>query len=154
MTTLWHFYWPVMAMGLVIGAITGSLLYNRLVISAREHLAGLEVAIDDNRRKRTMSLIVGLAATLGGAILWHWPFGAADRLASQVEATARAELKHQEMFGVSAHVERSPLRRRIVLSGPADDFQQAGLVRIINQLPGVSGVRWASSPAVSAETAR
>ena len=114
--------------------------------------AGMDVAIDDKRRKRTMTLIAGLAATLVGAIAWHWPLGAGDRLASQVEATARAELKHQEMFGVSARVERSPLRRRIVLSGPADDFQHAALVRIIDQLPGVSGVRWATPPAVSVET--
>ncbi len=138
-------------MGVVIGVITGSLLYNRLVISAREQLAGLEVAIDDKRRMRRITFVAGLAATVGLAILWHWPFGAGDRLSSRVEATAIAELRHLEMPHVVARLERSPLRRRIVLSGPADDFQQAELVRIVDDLPGVSGVRWATPAAVSSE---
>ena len=152
MTTLWQFYWPVVAIGVVIGAVTGSLLYNRLVISAREQLAGLDVAIDDKRRKRRNIFLAGLAATVGAAILWHWPLGAGDRLSRRVEAAVRAELKHQEMLGISARLERSPLRRRIVLSGPADDFQQAGLVRLLDELPGVSGVRWATPPAAAAES--
>ena len=144
--TLWQYYWPVVAIGVVIGAITGTFLYNRLVISAREQLAGLEVAVDDKKRTRRKLFYGGLAATLGLAILWHAPLGAGERLAAKVEATVRAELKHQEMFGVSARLERAPLRRRIVLAGPADDFQQAELVRILDDLPGVSGVRWATPP--------
>lgn len=149
---LWQYYWPIVAMGVVIGAVTGSLLYNRLVTSARDRLAGLETAIDDQRRKRRTTFLAGVATTIALAIVWHWPLGAADRLAGRVEAGARAELKHQEMFGVTARLDRSPLRRRVVLSGPADDFQQAELVRILDELPGVSGVRWATPPAVSTES--
>jgi len=48
--------------------------------------------------------------------------------------------------GVSARLERNPLRRRLVLSGPADDFQRAELVQILADIPGVAGVRWASPP--------
>ena len=147
MITLWLYYWPVVAMGVVIGAVTGSLLYNRLVVSAREQLAGVDVPIDDKKRKRRKIFYAGLAATVGFAILWHWPFGAGGRLTGKVEAGVVAELKHLEMPGITARLERSPLRRRIVLSGRADDFQQAELVRIIDQLPGVSGVRWATPPA-------
>jgi len=149
-TTLWQYYWPVVAMAVVIGAVTGSLLYNRLVISARDRLAGLETAIDDKKRKRRSTFIAGLAATLGVAILWHW--FAADRLGGRIEATVRAELKHQEMLRVSARLEGSPLRRRIVLSGPADDFQRTELIRIVDELPGVSGVRWATPPAAASES--
>jgi hypothetical protein len=152
MTVLWQYYWPVIAAGVVIGAITGTLLYNRIVTSARVRAAGLDEAVDDQRRKRRNRFYAGLAATLAAAILWHWPLGAGDRLAARVEATARAELAHQEMLGVTARLERSPLRRRLVLSGPADDFQQDELVRIMDELPGVSGVRWASPPAVSTES--
>jgi hypothetical protein len=152
MTVLWQYYWPVVALGVVIGAVTGSILYNRLVISARDRLAGLETAVDDKRRRRRTIFLAGLATTIGVAIMWHWPLGAADRLTGQVEAAALAELKHQEMFGVTARLERSPLRRRIVLSGPADDFQQAELIRILDELPGVSGVRWATPPGPSTES--
>lgn len=149
---LWQYYWPVVAMGVVIGAVTGTLLYNRLVTRARDQLAGLETAIDDKRRRRRHIFMAGLATTISLAIIWHWPLGAAERLTGAVETTAMAELKHQEMFGVSARLERSPLRRRIVLAGPADDFQQAELLRIIDELPGVSGVRWATPPAVAAKS--
>ena len=152
--TLWQHYWPVIAVGVVIGAVTGTLLYNRLVTSAREQIAGVEAPIDDRRQQRRKTFFAGLAATVGVAILWHWPFGAGDRLSARVEATARAELRHQEMLGVAARLERSPLRRRIVLSGPADDFQQAELARILDDLPGVSGVRWATPPTTATEAVR
>jgi hypothetical protein len=151
-TVLWQYYWPIVAIGIVIGAVTGTLLYNRLVISARDRLAGLETAVDDRKRKRRTTFMAGVATTVGLAIVWHWPLGAADRLTGHVEAAALAELKHQEMFGVTARLERSPLRRRVVLSGPADDFQQAELIRILDELPGVSGVRWATPPAASTES--
>lgn len=152
MIALWHYYWPVVAIGVVIGAITGFLLYNRLVINARNRLAGVETAVGEKGRSRRTTFLAGAATTIGLAILWHGPLGAADRLTDRVEAATRAELKHQEMFGVTARLERSPLRRRVVLSGPADDFQQAELIRILDELPGVSGVRWATPPAASTES--
>ena len=152
MTTLWHHYWVVVAMGVAIGAVTGTLLYNRLVTSARDQLAGRDTPIDRNRHKRRNIYLAGLAATIAFATAWHW--FAAERLTARVEASVRAELKHQEMLGVSGRLERSPLRRRIVLSGPADEFQQAELIRIIDDLPGVSGVRWATPPAPSIESVK
>lgn len=154
MTTLWHYYWPVIAIGVVIGAVTGSLLYNRLVVAARDQLAGLETPRDGNKRRRRNLFLAGLASTAAVAMLWHWPFGAGDRLAARVEAAALAELRHQEMLGVAARLDRSPLRRRIVLAGPADDFQQAELVRLIDALPGVSGVRWSTPPTAATESVK
>jgi hypothetical protein len=50
------------------------------------------------------------------------------------------------MTRVSAQLERGPLRRRLVLSGPADDFQRAELVQILDDIRGVKGVRWATPP--------
>jgi hypothetical protein len=151
-TTLWHYYWVVVAMGVAIGAVSGTLLYNRLVSNARDQLAGRDTPIVDNRRKRRNIFLAGMAATIMFAMMWHW--FASERLAAKVEATVRAELKHQEMLGVSGRLDRSPLRRRIVLSGPADNFQHAELVRIIDDLPGVSGVRWATPPAPSTESVK
>jgi len=37
---------------------------------------------------------------------------------------------------------RGPLSRRLILSGPADDFQRTELVRILDETPGVLDVRW------------
>ena len=49
------------------------------------------------------------------------------------------------MEPVRAVVERRPLSRTLVLSGPADNFQRGELVRILNEVPGVARVRWAKS---------
>lgn len=154
MITLWHFYWPVVAIGVVIGAVIGSVLYNRMVVIARDQLAGVESTGDERTNRRRNIFWAGLAGSIAAAVLWHWPLGAGGRLADQVEAAAAAELSRQEMSGVTARLEKSPLRRGIVLSGRADDFQQAELTRIIDDLPGVSGVRWATPAATVDEAVR
>jgi hypothetical protein len=48
------------------------------------------------------------------------------------------------MTKVTAQLQRGPLSRRLTLTGPADDFQRTELVRLLNQLPGVSGVGWST----------
>jgi len=95
---------------------------------------------------RSRIIALGIAAVLAQTALWHGPLGAADRLADKLETAAAAEIKHQEMFGVTARLERSPLRRRMVLTGPSDKFQQDGLARLIDDIPGVAGTRWATRP--------
>jgi hypothetical protein len=76
--------------------------------------------------------------------LWHGPLGAADRLASDIERRARATFVFYEIPQVSGHVHHDPLTRRVLLSGPADDFQQRELVRLIDEIPGVSGASWSA----------
>lgn len=84
----------------------------------------------------------GLAATLAAGALWHGPLGAGDRLATRADKIARATLDYYELPAVDARLDRDPLRRRIVLSGPADAFQRSELLRIMAQVPGVNEVRW------------
>jgi hypothetical protein len=43
---------------------------------------------------------------------------------------------------VQAKLQRGPLSRRLILSGPADDFQRSELLRILDETPGVLDVRW------------
>ncbi|MEO6248052.1 MAG: hypothetical protein ABIO85_05660 [Sphingomicrobium sp.] len=74
--------------------------------------------------------------------LWHGPLGRADHFATLVEGYARAQLDRDEMTQVQAHLERGPLRRRLILSGPADDFQQEEIVRRMLLLPGVGEAAW------------
>ncbi len=103
---------------------------------------------------RKIILALGIAATIAETALWHGAFGAGDKLAAKVERTARAALVRLEMPMVTARLERGPLTRRLVLSGPANDFQQGELVRIMDEIPGVSGVRWANPPSLSSDAAR
>ena len=91
--------------------------------------------------RRTIFLL-GLAAVLGFTALWHGPLGAGDRLAAKSEAIARRTLDYYELPLIQAKMQRGPLSRRLVLSGPADDFQRAELVRILDKTPGVLEVRW------------
>ena len=82
------------------------------------------------------------AATVGFTAVWHGPLGAGDRLAGEVEARARKTLDYYELPLIQAKLQRSPLSRRLVLSGPADDFQRTELIRILDETPGVLDVRW------------
>lgn len=87
-------------------------------------------------------VLLGIAATMGFTALWHGPLGAGDELAALSEASARRTLDYYELPMVQAHMQRGPLSRRLILSGPADDFQRAELVRILDETPGVLEVRW------------
>lgn len=87
-------------------------------------------------------VLVGIAATVGFTALWHGPLGAGQKLVNQVERDARRQLDHDEMFQVQARLQRNPLSRRLILSGPADDFQRSELVRRLDEVPGVLDVRW------------
>lgn len=91
---------------------------------------------------RRIILLLGITAASGFAALWHGPLGAGDRLARQAEISARATLDYYELPMIQAKLQRSPLSRRLVLSGPADDFQRSELVRILDSTPGVLEVRW------------
>ena len=54
----------------------------------------------------------------------------------------RAELLRQEMGALDARLQRRPLRRVLVMRGPADDFQRRELTRILGEFPGVAAIRW------------
>lgn len=102
---------------------------------------------------RTSILALGIAAVIGVTWLWHGPLGAGDRLAARIEAAARAQLDHDEMILVQARLERGPLARRLILSGPADDFQRREIKRRMERLRGVAEARWNPS-SLAAETAQ
>jgi hypothetical protein len=91
---------------------------------------------------RSSIVILGVAATLGSTALWHGPLGAGERLAARAETTARRTLDYYDLPMIQARMERGPLSRRLILSGPADDFQRSELVRILDDVPGVLDVRW------------
>lgn len=124
MNVLWTYFWPIVAAGLLLGAVLGS--------------AAL-------RRRRMMLIALGVALAVAAAGLWHGPLGAADRFATSIDRTARAVLVDWEMGQVQAKLARGPLTRRLMLSGPADDFQREELVRIMSTIPGVNSATWSSN---------
>ena len=129
MIALWDHYWPAITAALVIGAIAGALAFRAPI----------------RRQRRAVAIAAGIAAVLAIVALWHGPAGASHRFASPVERQARETLVAFEMTQVRAQLERGPLTRTLVLAGPADAFQRRELVRILDEVPGVSSVRWTDS---------
>lgn len=91
---------------------------------------------------RVGALAVGVAATLATTLLWHGPGGAGERFAGTIDRTMRATLDHYEMQSVVARVQRDPLKRRLLLDGPADAFQRAEIARIALEVPGLAAAHW------------
>jgi hypothetical protein len=127
MNAFWGYFWPPFGGGLVAGVIAGTFAFRR-------------------RSWRNSAMAIGVVAAIALALLWHGPLGGASRFAVEVERNVRAALVDNEIPQVSGHLHRGPLTRRVLLSGPADDFQQSELVRIIGELPGVSSAQWMAEP--------
>ena len=125
MSPLWSYLLPPLGTGMIVGIVAGAVLFRR-------------------RSRRVATLAAGILACIALAGLWHGPLGAADRFSAEVERGVQKTLVYYEMPQVSAHLHRGPLTRRVLLSGPADDFQRSELARLIDQVPGVSSARWSS----------
>ena len=124
MNAFWAYFWPAFAAGIVIGAIAATIGFRR------------------NRLRP--ALIVGALAAIAAAALWHGPFGAADRFADRIDRAVRATFVFYEIPEVHGHLHRGPLTRQVEMAGPADDFQRTELVRLIEDLPGVSKATWST----------
>ena len=127
MNALWAYFWPPFCAGLIAGIIGGAIAFRK-------------------QKKRNAALAIGAAAAIVIAVLWHGPFGAADRYVAQVERTVRQTIVFNEIQWVTGHVHHGPLTRRVILSGRADDFQRSELARMIGELPGVSSAQWTPQP--------
>jgi hypothetical protein len=123
MNALWAYFWPPFGAALLAGGIAGTISFRR-------------------RARRNLALAAGLIVAIALAMLWHGPLGAADRLTARVERSARHLLDYYEMSEIRAHLHQGPLTRRLILTGPADDFQTSELARIMGEIPGVSSARW------------
>ena len=91
---------------------------------------------------RNGALAIGAALTIAMTTTVASPMGGNRAIATTIETYARQQLDHDEMPQVSAKVTDGPLRRRLYLAGPADDFQRAEIVRRMEELPGVDEARW------------
>lgn len=123
MNAFWSYFWPCFACGLVAGVIAGTIAHRR-------------------RSVRAIALAIGIVAALGLAALWHGPVGGAERFDAKVERMIRQTIVYNEIPEVSGHLHHAPLTRRVLLSGPADDFQRQSLVEFVKEIPGVESATW------------
>ena len=127
MNPLMAYFWPGFAAGVVIGAITLTLIVRKWNQGFRKWLV----------------FDLGVGASVLASLLWSGPLGGARRFIDSVEPVARATLNYYEMSAVSGRLGRAPLTRELILEGPADDLQRSELVRLLSQVPGVSDATWA-----------
>jgi hypothetical protein len=132
MNPFFSFFWPVFGFGLLSGVLAGLVGFR---------LRPKTASADYLRRRNRVTVGAGLACILA-ALLWTGPLGGADRFVARVDREVRQSLVYNEMTMMHAHLHRGPLTRRIVLSGPADDFQQGALAAALSALPGVSSASW------------
>jgi len=121
----WAYFWPPFGAGLAVGIIAGDFAFRR-------------------RGARTLSLAIGVLATLALAALWHGPAGAADRFSAEVERGIRQTIVYWEIPQVSGQLHHGPLTRRAILFGSADDFQRSQLAQYVSEVPGVSSATWSA----------
>lgn len=101
---------------------------------------------------RPVKFLIGLAAALLIAWLWHGPGGQGEKLVSRLEADGRNLVAQARLPGVSVQAERAPLSRNLVLSGTANDLQREGLGSqfgvkdYARAVEGVGQVRWDDEP--------
>lgn len=138
MSLLWHFYWPAIAAGLVIGILSGRHGYYKAA-------EGEGPPPPEKQGLRKHPLLLGMLAALATGALWH-SLWAGERYATHVERVVQSRLTDLEMSSVRGQIERGPMRRTMLLRGPADDFQRAELVKLMGRLQGVSSGRWIDPP--------
>ena len=134
MNAFWDFYWPLLTAAVVVGVLAGAIGFR--AARAREPKTA--------RFKRYALFVAaaGAIVVLAFGALWHGPFGTGNAFATTIDRQSRRVLNDWEMPQVRAQLERHPLKRTLVLSGPADDFQRSELIRIMDGVPGVANVRW------------
>lgn len=103
-------------------------------------------ALSSTRMGNRTLLLTGIAATLAAGALWHGPLGAGPRLAARMEARTQQLLVDWDMQQVRGTMAQAPMRREMVLAGPADDFQRSELKRLVALLPGVEAVSFDDEP--------
>jgi hypothetical protein len=95
--------------------------------------------------------LIGLAAALIAGWISHGPLGYGEAFIERLEAHANRRLQLVAVPGVAVRMQRSPLSRTAILSGPANDFQREGMGSYpgiderIESIPGMGRIRWEGS---------
>ncbi|HEY0026905.1 MAG TPA: hypothetical protein VGC35_03450 [Allosphingosinicella sp.] len=102
---------------------------------------------------RPIKFLIGLAAAVLLAWIWHGPAGQGEKLVNRIDKDAKVLVAAAELPGTAVRTERNPLTRGLVLSGPANELQREGLGSqngvkdYARAVDGVGNVRWDDEPA-------
>jgi hypothetical protein len=84
---------------------------------------------------KVVKFLIGLAVALAAGWISHGPMGRGAMFVDRLDSELQAVLAHARLAGVTGRMERAPLARKAILSGPVDQFQREGL----GSLPGIDG---------------
>jgi len=96
--------------------------------------------------------LAGLAAVTAMGWVHHGLLGNGERLIGRLEAQAKQAVTKSELPGIDVRLGRDPLSRFATVSGKANSFQREGQGELpgvrdyVQEVPGISGVRWADEP--------
>ncbi len=102
-----------------------------------------------------VKFLIGLVAVLVMGWIHHGPLGRGEAFLGALEAQARAAVAEGEVRGIDVRLQREPMARVAVLSGPANDFQREGMGQFpglndrVRAIEGISRVEWANPPVAS-----
>lgn len=101
---------------------------------------------------RALKFLAGLAAVTAMGWVHHAMLGNGERLVSHLETQARQAVAKSELPGIDVRLGRDPLTRFATVSGEANTFQREGQGELpgvrdyVQNVPGISGVRWGDEP--------
>jgi len=101
---------------------------------------------------RIAKFLFGLAVALVVALVAYWPLGMGVAFVDRLEAGANTMVARADVPGVTVAMQRSPLARKALLTGPANQFQREGMGSLpgIDQrvlaVPGMGRVEWTNPP--------
>ena len=96
--------------------------------------------------------LIGLAAALAVGWLSHGPLGRGEAFIQSLDTALQAVVADAEIPGVTGQMQRDPLARKAILSGPADRFQREGqgslpgLDERVLAVPGIARLEWTNPP--------
>ena len=99
-----------------------------------------------------VKLMLGLAAALIVGWVDYGPLGRGEAFIDRLEEGAQRVLASEPVAGVTAHMQRDPLARTVIMSGPADEFQRNGMGSLpgfdgrMLAIPGMGRVEWTNPP--------
>jgi hypothetical protein len=97
---------------------------------------------------KALKFLTGFAAALAAGWISHGPLGRGEMFVNQLESDLQLVIANANLPGVTGRVQREPLARTAILSGPADQFQRdgmgsmPGINRRVLTVPGMARYEW------------
>jgi hypothetical protein len=99
-----------------------------------------------------VKFLVGLALALAAGAVSHGPMGRGEAFIAELDAQLQAVIADVDLPSVTGAMQREPLARTALLSGPANQFQREGQGSLpgLNQrvlaITGMGRLEWTNPP--------